>query len=128
MKKITLFNDYNVDSKIYKIYKEEFYKKKNNSYYFPIFTIVGTVFVFALKNIPIGLCLGVVIGIALDYKKRCWLILQHLHLLYILNLYFLGILPYYLFSFLGCILSLSKSIIIPASINKSKPINPLIPS
>lgn len=70
MKKITLFNDYNVDSKIYKIYKEEFYKKKNNSYYFSIFTIVGTVFVFALKNIPIGLCLGVVIGIALDYQKK----------------------------------------------------------
>ena len=45
-----------------------FIKKKNNSYYFLIFTIVGTV--FALKNIPIGLCLGVVIGIALDYQKK----------------------------------------------------------
>ena len=70
MKKITLFNDYNVDSKIYKIYNQEFYEKKNNSYYFPIFTIVGTAFGFALKNIITGLCLGVVIGIALDYQKK----------------------------------------------------------
>lgn len=45
-------------------------KKKNNSYYFPIFTIVGTAFGFALKNIPTGLCLGVVIGITLDYQKK----------------------------------------------------------
>ncbi len=56
---------YNVDNKIY---KGEVMKKKNNSYYFPIFTIVGTV--FALKNILIGLCLGVIIGIALDYQKK----------------------------------------------------------
>ena len=45
-------------------------KKKNNGYYFPIFTIVGTAFGFALKNIPTGLCLGVVVGIALDYQKK----------------------------------------------------------
>ena len=61
---------YNVDSKIYKIYKGDIMKKKNNSYYFPIFTIVGTAFGFALKNIPTGLCLGVVVGIALDYQKK----------------------------------------------------------
>ena len=45
-------------------------KKKNNNYYFLIFTIVGTAFGFALKNIPTGLCLSVVIGIALDYQKK----------------------------------------------------------
>ena len=45
-------------------------KKKNNSYYFPIFTIVGTALGFALENIITGLCLGVVIGIALDYQKK----------------------------------------------------------
>ena len=58
---------YNVDSKIY---KGDIMKKKNNSYYFPIFTIVGTAFGFALKNIPTVLCLGVVVGIALDYQKK----------------------------------------------------------
>ena len=45
-------------------------KKKNNSYYFPIFIIIGIAFGFALRNIPIGLCLGVVIGIAIDYQKK----------------------------------------------------------
>ena len=61
---------YNIGNKIYKFYKGDIMKKKNNGYYFPIFTIVGTAFGFALKNIPTGLCLGVVIGITLDYQKK----------------------------------------------------------
>ncbi|WP_187117184.1 hypothetical protein [Clostridium mediterraneense] len=44
--------------------------KKNSSYYFPLFTGVGLIFGVIFDQIPIGLCLGVAIGLALDYKKK----------------------------------------------------------
>ena len=56
-------------------------EKKNNSYYFPIFTGVGIIFGVIFNQIAIGLCLGVAIGLALDSKKpqgtlRWWQILS----------------------------------------------------
>lgn len=45
-------------------------EKKNNSYYFPIFTWVGIIFGVIFNQIAIGLCLGVAIGLALDSKKK----------------------------------------------------------
>ena len=44
--------------------------KNNNSYYFPLFTGVGIIFGMIFNQIPIGLCLGVAIGLALDYTKK----------------------------------------------------------
>ena len=44
--------------------------KKNNSYYFPLFTGVGIIFGVIFNQIPIGLCLGGAIGLTLDYKKK----------------------------------------------------------
>ena len=44
--------------------------KKNNSYYFPIFTGIGIIFGVIFNQMPIGLCLGVAIGLALDDKKK----------------------------------------------------------
>ncbi|EES49946.1 hypothetical protein NE172_01365 [Clostridium botulinum] len=44
--------------------------EKKNKYYFPIFSGVGIVFGVIFNQIPIGLCLGVAIGLALDYKKK----------------------------------------------------------
>lgn len=46
-------------------------KENNNdySYYFPIFMGIGLIFGTLLNQIPIGLCLGVTIGIILDYEK-----------------------------------------------------------
>ena len=44
--------------------------KKNNSYYFPLFTGVGIIFGVIFNQIPIGLCLGAAIGLTLDYKKK----------------------------------------------------------
>lgn len=48
---------------------ENNYKKKNN-YYFPLFTGMGIIFGVIFKQIPIGICLGAAIGLALDYKKK----------------------------------------------------------
>ena len=46
-------------------------KDKNNyNYYFPLFTGIGLVFGVVLNQIAIGLCLGVVVGLILDYKKK----------------------------------------------------------
>ena len=45
-------------------------EKKNNSYYFPIFTGVGNIFGVIFNQIAIVLCLGVAIGLALDSKKK----------------------------------------------------------
>ena len=45
-------------------------RERKFNQFFPIFTIVGTALGFALENIITGLCLGVVIGIALDYQKK----------------------------------------------------------
>ena len=44
--------------------------KNNKNYYFPLFTGVGIVFGVVLKQIPIGLCLGAAIDLALHYKKK----------------------------------------------------------
>ncbi|MGL6174677.1 MAG: hypothetical protein ACRC1P_08740 [Cellulosilyticaceae bacterium] len=44
--------------------------KRNNSYYFPLFTGMGIIFGMIFNQIPIGLCLGVSIGLALDYRKK----------------------------------------------------------
>ncbi len=44
--------------------------KNKKNYYFPLCTGIGLVFGIVLKQIPIGLCLGVAIGFALDYKKK----------------------------------------------------------
>lgn len=44
--------------------------KKNNSYYFSLFTGVGIIFGVIFNQIPIGLCLGGAIGLTLDYKKK----------------------------------------------------------
>lgn len=45
-------------------------EKKNDSYYFPIFAIVGSALGAIFNQIPIGLSLGAAIGFALDYKKK----------------------------------------------------------
>ena len=46
-------------------------KDENNyNYYFPLFTGIGLVFGVVLNQIAIGLCLGVVVGLILDYKKK----------------------------------------------------------
>ena len=47
-----------------------FNDKNKKNYYFPLFTGIGLVFGVVLKQIPIGLCLGVAGGLALDYKKK----------------------------------------------------------
>lgn len=44
--------------------------EKNYNYYFPLFTGIGLVFGAVLNQIAIGLCLGVVVGLILDYKKK----------------------------------------------------------
>lgn len=44
--------------------------KKNASYYFPTFTILGAGAGILLNKIAIGLCFGATIGFALDYKKK----------------------------------------------------------
>ena len=44
--------------------------KKNNSYYFQLFTGVGIIFGVIFNQIPIGLFLGGAIGLTLDYKKK----------------------------------------------------------
>lgn len=44
--------------------------KKNASYYFPAFTILGAGAGILLNKIAIGLCFGATIGFALDYKKK----------------------------------------------------------
>ena len=44
--------------------------KENNNYYFPLFMGMGLVFGVVLNQIAIGLCLGVVVGLILDYKKK----------------------------------------------------------
>lgn len=43
---------------------------KNINYYFPIFTGIGLVFGVMFDQIGIGLCIGVAIGLALDYEKK----------------------------------------------------------
>ena len=46
-------------------------KDENNyNYYFPLFTGIRLVFGVVLNQIAIGLCLGVVVGLILDYKKK----------------------------------------------------------
>ena len=42
--------------------------KKNDGYYFPVFMALGVG--VALNQIAIGICLGLAIGLALDYKKK----------------------------------------------------------
>ena len=44
--------------------------KKDNSYYLPIFIALGLGIGVAFNQIPIGLCLGVAIGIVLDDEKK----------------------------------------------------------
>ena len=44
--------------------------EKNYNYYFPLFMGMGLVFGVVLNQIAIGLCLGVVGGLILDYKKK----------------------------------------------------------
>lgn len=44
--------------------------EENYNYYFPLFTGIGLVFGAVLNQIAIGLCLGVVVGLILDYKKK----------------------------------------------------------
>ena len=44
--------------------------EKSYNYYFPLFTGMGLAFGEALNQIAIGLCLGVVVGLILDYKKK----------------------------------------------------------
>ncbi|MGL4372738.1 MAG: hypothetical protein ACRCS6_03080 [Turicibacter sp.] len=43
---------------------------KDYNYYFPLFMGVGLIFGVVLNQIAIGLCLGVVCGLTLDYKKK----------------------------------------------------------
>ena len=45
-------------------------KENISSYYFPIFMGVGLIFGVVLNQIAIGLCLGVVIGLSLDSKRK----------------------------------------------------------
>ncbi|MFQ7342239.1 MAG: hypothetical protein ACLROA_09895 [Turicibacter sp.] len=44
--------------------------KKNYNYYFPLFMGLGLIFGVVLNQIAIGLCLGVVVGLTVDYKKK----------------------------------------------------------
>lgn len=44
--------------------------EKNYNYYFLLFMGMGLVFGVVLNQIAIGLCLGVVVGLILDYKKK----------------------------------------------------------
>ncbi len=43
---------------------------KQDKYYFPLVMGIGLIFGVILNQIAIGLCLGVVVGLALDYKKE----------------------------------------------------------
>lgn len=43
---------------------------KNTSYYFPIFIGLGIIIGVIINQIPIGLCLGTVVGLTLDNKKK----------------------------------------------------------
>ena len=44
--------------------------EKNYNYYFPLIMGMGLVFGVVLNQLAIGLCLGVVVGLILDYKKK----------------------------------------------------------
>lgn len=44
--------------------------KNKKNHYFPLFMGIGTIFGVIFDQISTGLCLGVVIGLALDYNKK----------------------------------------------------------
>ncbi len=44
--------------------------KKTSNYYFPLFIEIGLIFGIIINQLATGLCLGVAIGLALDYKKK----------------------------------------------------------
>lgn len=44
--------------------------KKTSNYYFPLFIGIGLIFGIIINQLATGLCLGVAIGLALDYKKK----------------------------------------------------------
>ena len=47
--------------------------KKTSNYYFPLFIGIGLIFGIIINQLATGLCLGVAIGLALDYKKKKWI-------------------------------------------------------